>query len=151
MEVKLDLHQEHSRSFELPKQLFAGLNTKGRIEYKVSLANGQPLPAGMVFDSKAGKFHVSEKLADKLPLQVRVQAIDAKGNRASVTLIIKSLGQTIVADNSYKADHSMAVNAYTEHQSLAKVGLTEQVQQTLSKNLQTQANQLLKQVSAIFG
>jgi hypothetical protein len=72
--------------YKLPASVFKG--GQGVIKLGAAAKDGSPLPDWIKFDSKTGQFTAEVPKDMKAPLEIKVEAIDARGHKAETTLKI---------------------------------------------------------------
>jgi hypothetical protein len=72
--------------YKLPASVFKG--GQGVIKLGASAKDGSPLPDWIKFDSKTGQLTAEVPKDMKAPLDIKVEAIDARGHKAETTLKI---------------------------------------------------------------
>lgn len=76
-------------SFVVPADAFAHTDQNAVVVLRSALANGDPLPAWLHFDSKTARFEGTPPAGLRGELVIRIQARDAQGREAEVTFTIK--------------------------------------------------------------
>jgi hypothetical protein len=72
--------------YKLPESVFKG--GQGVIKLGATAKDGSPLPDWIKFDSKTGQLTAEVPKDMKVPLDIKVEAIDARGHKAETTLKI---------------------------------------------------------------
>lgn len=86
----LSLGAGQAFTFVIPKDAFQASTGDVQLAFQVSQTSGAPLPSWVQFNPETGTFSGEVPEGEKGDLNIRVKAVDSKGNEAVTTFTIRS-------------------------------------------------------------
>jgi VCBS repeat-containing protein/autotransporter-associated beta strand protein len=155
--LEANLSTEGHDTFTVPAEALLTLDSSSGIRFEATLANGQSLPPGLVFDAGKAQLTVQEGAPLPAKLTVKITATDGNGNSVVVTVKVKA--QTPPAADTAPGKPAAPTGERQSHwktqswnKHLAgKPAFSEQLRQSGQYGMAQRVDALLDSVAKVFG